>query len=120
MGPDRAASGLRSLDAGGTRPRAGKPGIKFLNRARIRQVSIHPNKYRRDYGAGDQLVEQPRTKKYGRRPGDDRDANHGDRTGNPERVKTRTDPRGVITPVGPRSADGAKGGRISRRTKKVA
>src|SRR4051812_32847332 len=86
----------------------GKAWPKFADLAGLRQISTHPKKDRSDKCAGDQLTEQTRTKEYHRGPRHDRQANHRDRSGNPECVKTSTDSRPVIRPVGPCSTEGAK------------
>src|ERR1700726_4648431 len=86
----------------------GKARPKFADLAGLWQVSTRPKKYRTDNCAGDQLAEQPRTKEYHRGPGDDRQANHPDRSGNPKGVKAPANPCSVIRPIGPSSTEGAK------------
>jgi hypothetical protein len=91
----------RSVGAGEARP-------KFADLAGFRQISMNPKKYRTYNCAGDPWAEQSRTKEYHRGPRHNRHANHCDRSGNPEGVKARTNPRPIIRPVGPCSTEGAQ------------
>jgi hypothetical protein len=91
----------RSMGAGEARP-------KFADLTRLRQVLMHPKKYRTDNCAGGRLAEQPRTQEYHRGPRHNRHANHCDRSGNPEGVKAPTNPRPTIRPVSPCSTEGAQ------------